>query len=142
MYPVLNAMLCVLAKKKLCRRKDCKDSIARDANTYPNIYKMTKGTQTEGVCNYKTRPQFRKTFTRIYKSKRSNTKDTGLNNNRKRYREPSDTDTPDIPYVLKGKRKKYNTDHSISSKMNTNRHLASSTNREQKSNKKRWLKLL
>ena len=67
---------------------------------------MTKGTQTEGVCsNYKTRPQFRKTFTPIYKSKRSNKKDTGLNNNRKRYREPSDTDTPDIPYVLKGKGK-------------------------------------
>ena len=98
---------------------------------------MTKGTQTEGVCsNYKTRPQFRKTFTRIYKSKRSNTKDTGLSNNRKRYRESSDTDTPHIPYVLKGKRKKYNTYHSISSKRHTNRHLASSTNREQKSSKK------
>ena len=124
------------SKKNPCHRKECKDSMARDANTYPNIYKMTKGTQTEGVCNYKTRPQFRKTFTRIYKSKRSNTKDTGLNNNRKRYREPSDTNTPDIPYALKGKRKKYNTDHSTSSKMNTNRNLASPTNREQKSSKK------
>ena len=101
-----------------------------EANNYPNIYKMTKGTQTEEVCsNYKTRPQFRKTFTRIYKSKRSNTKDTRLNNNRKRYREPSDRDTPDIPYALNGKRKKYNTDHSTSFKMNTNKNLASSTNR-------------
>ena len=131
------------SKEKLCHRKDCKASIVPEANNYPNICKMTKGTQTEGVCsNYKTRPQFRKTFTRIYKSKRSNTKDTELNNNRKRYREPSDTDTPDIPYVLKGKRKKYSADHSISSKMNTNRNLASSTNQEQKSSKKRWLKLL
>ena len=49
------------SKEKLCQRKDYKDSMARDANTYPNIYKMTKGTQTEGVCsNYKTRPQFRR----------------------------------------------------------------------------------
>ena len=45
-------------KEKLCHRKDCKDSIPRDANTYPNIYKMTKATQTEGACNYKTRPHF------------------------------------------------------------------------------------
>ena len=129
-------------KEKVCHRKDCKEGIARDTNTYPNTYKMTKATQTEGVCKHKTKPQFRKTFTRIYKSKQANTKDTGFNNNRKRYREPSDINTPDNHYVLNGKKKKYNTDHTISSKINTNRNLASPTNREQKSNKKRWLKLI
>ena len=130
-------------KEKICLGSDCKDSIARDANTYPNIYKLTKATQTEGACEHKTRPHFRKTLTRIYKSKPANTKDTGFNINRKRYREQSDTNTADIHYALKNKRKKYDTDHSIASKINTtNRNLTSATNREQKSSQQRWLKLL
>ena len=46
-------------KEKLCHGKDCKDSMVPDANNYPNIYKMTKGTQTQGVCSdYKARPLF------------------------------------------------------------------------------------
>ena len=130
-------------KEKHCPGSDCKDSIAKDVNTYPNIYKMSKATQTEGACEHKTRPHFRKTFTRIYKSKPANRKDTGFNINRKRYRQQSDTNTSDVHYTLKNKRKKYDTDHSISSKINTtNRNLASPTNREQKSSKQRWIKLL
>ena len=103
---------------------------------------MTKAIQTEEVCKHKTKPQFRKTFTRVYKSKQAHTKDTGFNNNRKRYRESSNINTSDNHYVLNGKNRKYNTDHTIPSKINTNRNLISPTNREQKSNKKRWLKLL
>jgi len=103
--------------------------MARDANTYPNIYTITKATQTEGACEHKTRPHFRKTFTRIYKSKPANTKDTGFNINGKRYREQSGINTTDIHYAHRNKRKKYNTDHSISSKINTtNRNLTSPTN--------------
>ena len=130
-------------KEKHCLGSDCKDSIAKDVNTYPNIYKISKATQTEGTCEHKTRPHFRKTFTRIYKSKPANTKDTGFNINRKRYRQQLDTNTSDVHYTLKNKRKKYDTDHSISSKINTtNRNLTSSTNRERKSSKQRWLKLI
>ena len=104
---------------------------------------MSKATQTEGACEHKTKPHFRKTFKRIYKSKPANTKDTLFNINRKRYREHSDTNTADIHYALKNKTKKYDTDHSISSKINTtNRNLTSPTNREQKSSKQRWLKLI
>ena len=94
---------------------------------------MSKATQTEGPCEHKTRPHFRKTYTRIYKNKPANTKDIGFNINRKRYRQQSDTNTSDVHYALKNKRKKYDLDHSISSKINTtNRNLVSPTNREQK----------
>ena len=139
---------------ELCNRK--RKSYPGKDN--PNTYKKTKSTQTANVN--KTKPFFRKTFKRIYKTRQGTLEKKPItNNNGKRYRESPNTNTNDEQHVLNNKKKRYNgnvisssSDNipisksnffttSVEPNVNTNKSLLTPPHQTKKTNIS-WLKLL
>lgn len=154
--PVIQSMecsnFCYERQQKCLPINDNESSNERDINTNPNTYKINKSTQTGLVYNSKTKPHFRRTFTRTFKSKEGNLEKTKFNQNGKRDIKTLNVEVNEEFRPPNAKKKRY-ASRIMLSKMKTNKPVMSRkinlvnkilSRYKQKKRQKcdRWLKLI
>ena len=152
--------ICYERTNKCPPTNDMVDGNKRYINSKSNIYKTDNFTQSDISNNVKTKPHFRKTFARTFKSTKGSLQKTRFNKNGKRGLETDNIDSPEDFHTPGSKRNKYTSEisdyslhnipspkrridsASMSKKLNTTINLIPQRKYKKKQNLYRWLKLI
>ena len=122
------------------------DGNKRYISSKSNIYKTNNFTESDIANNVKTKPHFRKTFTRTFKSRKGSLQKTRFNKNGKRGLETDNIDSPEDFHTPRSKRNKYTSEISDYSLHNIpspkRRNVIPQRKYKKKQNLYRWLKLI